>query len=224
MKTRMRGEERHAAIVHSAIHLFAEKGFRGATTRELASALGVTEPVLYRHFQTKRDLYRAIIEAKARQASERADTLRKEAESGDDRLFVTRLGESILQRYEKDPEMTRLLLYISLEGHELAGQFFERVFSDFYRVVLEYIRRRIQAGAFRQMDAEVAARGLIGMIAYHGLVEQLFPGYFQKRSRQRVAREMAALFLDGVQRPEEPKPPAPRRDSANSSSSHSTAS
>ena len=64
MKTRMRGEERYAAIVRCAIRLFAEKGFRGATTRELASALGVTEPVLYRHFPTKRDLYNAIIEAK----------------------------------------------------------------------------------------------------------------------------------------------------------------
>jgi len=198
MKTRMRGEERHAAIVRTAIHLFAEKGFRGTTTRELASALGVTEPVLYQHFQTKRDLYRAIIEDKARQASERVHTLQRYAEAGDDRLFFTRLGELILQRYEKDPGMTRLLLFSSLEGHELAGTFFERVFTDFYHLVLDYIRQRIQAGAFRPVDPEIAARGLIGMIAYHGLVEQLFPGYFKKRSRQRVAREMAEVFLSGV--------------------------
>jgi len=74
MKTRMRGEERHAAIVRCAIRLFAEKGFRGATTRELAASVGVTEPVLYQHFETKRDLYAAIIEAKARLASEPAMT------------------------------------------------------------------------------------------------------------------------------------------------------
>ena len=97
MKTRMRGEERYAAIVRSAIRLFAEKGFRGATTRELASALGVTEPVLYRHFPTKRDLYNAIIEAKAEQASERVHTLRRYAEAGDDKTFFTRLGELILE-------------------------------------------------------------------------------------------------------------------------------
>ena len=64
--------------------------------------------------------------------------------------------------------------------------------------MLDYIRRRIRAGAFRRVDPEIAARGLIGMIAYHGLVEQLFPGYFKKRSRQRVAREMADVFLGGV--------------------------
>lgn len=198
MKTRMRGEERHAAIVRSAIHLFAEKGFRGATTRELASALGVTEPVLYQHFRTKRDLYNAIIEAKAQQASERVDALRRFVEAADDQAFFTRLGELILERYEKDPETTRLLLFISLEGHELAGHFFERVFRDFYELVLAYISGRIRSGAFREVDPEIAARSLIGMIAYHGLVEQMFPGYFRKRSRRRVAREMAAVFLRGV--------------------------
>lgn len=198
MKTRMRGEERYAAIVRSAIRLFAEKGFRGATTRELASALGVTEPVLYRHFPTKRDLYNAIIEAKAEQASERVHTLRRYAEAGDDKTFFTRLGELILERYDEDPEATRLLLFISLEGHELAGPFFERVFRDFYELVLDYIRARVRSGAFRDVDAEIAARSLIGMIAYHGLVEQLFPAYFDKRSCRSVAREMAAIFLRGV--------------------------
>jgi AcrR family transcriptional regulator len=198
MKTRMRGEERHAAIVHSAIHLFAEKGFRGATTRELAASLGVTEPVLYQHFKTKRDLYAAMIEAKAQQITARVSKMRPYAESGDDRLFFTRLAEQILERYHEDPETTRLLLFISLEGHELAGQFFERVFTDFYELVLEYIRGRIRAGAFREVDPEIAARGLIGMIGYHGLVEQLFPRYFAKRSRRQVAREMASIFLNGI--------------------------
>ena len=198
MKTRMRGEERHAAIVRSAIHLFAEKGFRGATTRELASSLGVTEPVLYQHFKTKRHLYGAIIEAKARQASERVHSLRPFAESCDDRLFFTRLAEIILRRYENDPETTRLLLFSSLEGHELAGHFFDRMFSDFYDLVLDYIRRRVRSGAFRGVDPEIAARGLIGMIGYHGLVEQLFPGYFSKRSRRRLAKEMVSIFLRGV--------------------------
>jgi AcrR family transcriptional regulator len=198
MKTRMRGEERHAAIVRSAIHLFAEKGFRGATTRELASSLGVTEPVLYQHFKTKRDLYGAIIEAKARQASERVHSLRPFAEAGDDRAFFTRLAEQILRRYDTDPETTRLLLFSSLEGHELSGHFFERMFSDFYELVLEYIRRRIRDGAFRGVDAEIAARGLIGMLGYHGLVELLFPGYFARRSRRRVAQEMVSIFLSGI--------------------------
>ena len=213
MKTRMRAAERQAAIVRSAIQLFAEKGFRGATTRELASALGVTEPVLYQHFRTKRDLYSAIIEAKARQASERVDRLRPYAETSDDRTFFMRLAELILERYETDPEITRLLLFSSLERHELSELFFERVFADFYQLVSDYIGRRIRAGAFRKVDSEIAARGLIGMISYPGLLELLFPGRLGKPSRKRAVREMVEIFLRGIVAPVGEEPTAPKSQS-----------
>src|SRR3954447_16478045 len=108
MKVRMKSEERRNTIVQSAIHLFAEKGFRGTTTRELAAAAGVTEPVLYQHFRTKSDLYSAIIEAKAAEVSDSAARLDDHAELTDDRAFFGALGEIILRRYQDDPELSRL--------------------------------------------------------------------------------------------------------------------
>lgn len=41
--------------------LFARRGFGGATTSELAKAAGVTEPIIYRHFQSKKELFMAVI-------------------------------------------------------------------------------------------------------------------------------------------------------------------
>ena len=200
MKVRMKSEERRAAIVRSAIHLFAEKGFRGATTRELAAAAGVTEPVLYQHFRAKRDLYSAIIEAKAAEVSEHAGELRQLAQSGDDRAFFGMMGDVILRRYEKDPELNRLLFFSSLERHELSDLFFERLYASFYQLVTGYIRRRIREGGFCKVNAEIAARGLIGMISYHGLVALLFPGRFKVSSRRHVVDEMVGVFLGGIVR------------------------
>jgi AcrR family transcriptional regulator len=192
----------------------------------LASSLGVSEPVLYQHFRTKQDLYRAIIELKAAEVSEHAAELKQLALGEDDRRFFTRLGELILERYEADPELFRIVYFSCLERHELSDLFFEHLFANFYKMVAGYIRRRIRAGAFRAVNAEMAARGAIGMMSYHGLVRLLFPGKLRKPDRRRVVMEMVAIFLGGIaaQRPEEPKPPAPRRDSAKSPSTHSTAS
>ena len=67
--------ERRQAIIEAAAGLFAEKGFRGVTTRELAQAVGVSEPVLYQHFQTKRDIYEAIVESKSCQMQSRFQPL-----------------------------------------------------------------------------------------------------------------------------------------------------
>lgn len=198
MGLRMKGGERRAAIVTSAIRLFAEKGFRGATTRELAAGLGVTEPVLYQHFRTKRDLYRAIIETKAAEASEQAAALLRLAREDDDRAFFTTLGETILERYQSDPDTFRLLYYSCLENDELAELFFDRLVLDLYKLVSGYIRRRIRAGAFRKVNPQIAARGVIGMLSYHGQIALLYPGRFGRQNRRRVAAELVEVFLHGI--------------------------
>lgn len=56
---RLRPEERHRDIVDKAADFFAEHGFDGAT-RELATHIGVTQPLLYRYFPTKESLVREV--------------------------------------------------------------------------------------------------------------------------------------------------------------------
>lgn len=57
---RMSAQERREAILQAAMPLFAERGFDAVTTREVAEAAGVSEALLYRHFEGKAGLYEAI--------------------------------------------------------------------------------------------------------------------------------------------------------------------
>ena len=56
----MRAEDRKLAIVKAALPLFARKGFAETTTKDLASAAGVSEPLIYKHFPSKEALYLEI--------------------------------------------------------------------------------------------------------------------------------------------------------------------
>jgi AcrR family transcriptional regulator len=56
--TRVRRQD----ILIAAEKLFSEKGFKGATTKELAARAGVHEVILFRHFTNKRELYRATLD------------------------------------------------------------------------------------------------------------------------------------------------------------------
>jgi AcrR family transcriptional regulator len=60
---RLPAAERRQALVDTALRVFAEGSYRGTTTAEIAREAGVSEPILYRHFASKRDLYLACIEA-----------------------------------------------------------------------------------------------------------------------------------------------------------------
>ena len=57
---KLSGNERRAAIVKAVREVFAEKGFDGTTTRELAAAAGVSEALLFKHFPNKEALYSAM--------------------------------------------------------------------------------------------------------------------------------------------------------------------
>lgn len=62
MATRLPAEERKAAVLDCACGIFSTGSYRGTTTAEIARVAGVTEPVLYRHFASKRALYLAVLE------------------------------------------------------------------------------------------------------------------------------------------------------------------
>lgn len=63
---RLSADERKQAIVDAVRDVFAEKGFDGTTTRELAKAAGVSEALLYKHFPSKESLYTAMLDACAK--------------------------------------------------------------------------------------------------------------------------------------------------------------
>ena len=194
---RLPASERRQAIIKEAIRLFSDKGFRGTTTRELASAVGVSEPVIYQHFATKKDLYVAIIESKSQQVQDQVEFW-TEVRTKDDRAAFFALGKLIWQWYEDDRELTRLLFFSALEGHELSDLFFTRHASGFLRVVSDHIRSRIGAGAFHPIDAETQAWAFIGMVAHHAESIAVFRFDPTPRPREEVLFEMVDIFLRGV--------------------------
>ncbi len=61
-RPRLSAEERRKAVLDSACRVFFKTSYRGATTAEIAREAGITEPILYRHFGSKRDLYLACLD------------------------------------------------------------------------------------------------------------------------------------------------------------------
>src|SRR6202043_2614544 len=61
-RPRLTAGERRQAVLEAACQAFFKKSYRGATTAEIAREAGITEPILYRHFGSKRDLYLACLD------------------------------------------------------------------------------------------------------------------------------------------------------------------
>jgi AcrR family transcriptional regulator len=119
---RMPADQRRQQLFEVARERFAQQGFHATSMDEIAEAAGVTKPVLYQHFPSKRALYVDLLEETGRQllstlaeATEHAESLRDRVEIGfrayfrfavgDRSAFLFLLGTSL----RSDPEFARIV-------------------------------------------------------------------------------------------------------------------
>jgi AcrR family transcriptional regulator len=191
--------DRRQEILSAAIELFAKKGFRGTTTRDLATQADVNEAIIFRHFNTKEELYSAILQHKVGESSDsRFEELERLAKEDDDEKFFTTLGNAFMERHEKDTTFLRLLLFSALEGHQLSDMF---IASLTRKPSLIYIQKRMDDGAFRPMNPQLAAQAFLGMFASFVLWQEIFGlKKNQPYDRDEVVRTFVSIFLNGMKK------------------------
>ncbi len=199
IRPRLSGPQRRAAILEVAIEVFSQKGFRGTTTRELAAAVGVSEPVLYQHFATKRALYEAILDIRDQVTTgEVASELEKHIDSGDSRAFFTLLARIGLAWYCNDPRYARLLVFSALEKHELSDLFYERQVTVFYDWVTRHINKQVRRRKMRRVNALLAARIFAGMVSHQGMIFAIYHPGDLADSEEHIVKSIVDIFLQGI--------------------------
>jgi AcrR family transcriptional regulator len=190
--------DRRQEILIAAMELFAKKGFRGTTTRDLASEADVNEAIIFRHFNNKEELYTAILEYKVGEAqTPRMEELERLMKGTDDEAVFTALGRAFMERHEKDSTFIRLLLFSALEGHQLSEMFIASMTAR--KPFSNYIQKRINEGAFRPMNPMLAARAFFGMFSSFLMWQEIF-GFkkTQPYDREEVVRTFVSIFLKGM--------------------------
>ena len=202
MPPRLTASDRRQQILEVAFGLFARKGYDGATTRQIAEEAGINEALLFRHFSSKEKLYWTMIEEVCQPRGRRQRIQNLLDAGGTDFEVFQGIARDILARTPRDRQLTRLLWFTALENHELSARFFRTFIADYYEAFASYIRRRIRLGVFRKADPLVAARGFLGMVAYHFLIQEFFSGeQYQKFDSEEVADTLAGIWLAGMQTP-----------------------
>ena len=158
-------------IADEALTLFAAKGFRGTTVKDIADAVGIKDASLYKHFKSKKEILNTIVEEAYVHMGNMSDSLG--IPSGDGSLedaaeffrginseTIIALGKEVFKFYLTDGYMSRFWKLANLE------QYNNRDFYELYRRLfteegIEYQKNlfaeMIRMGAFREGDPEVMA-------------------------------------------------------------------
>jgi TetR/AcrR family transcriptional regulator len=164
-RERLTSEKRKAKIIDAALSLFAEKGFNGTKTKEIAEAAGTSEPLIFWHFKSKEEIYREALKTLFGSHPILPDIEKKIAQKDDQAVFKE-LALHVISHNRKDRRISRLAIFSALEGFPLA----EIVHQDdeigptLPEILGGYIKQRIDDGAFQEQNAEIAAQIFVDLI------------------------------------------------------------
>ncbi|MHC4948742.1 MAG: TetR/AcrR family transcriptional regulator [Planctomycetota bacterium] len=194
---RMRAEERRRQLLEVAADLFARRGYRGTTTAELARAAGISEPILYRHFENKLDLFVTLLDEVGREVIE---AWKKAMEGVDDpveRLRVLLAGNPAT--HERGQGVYRVIFQAmtDLEQDPAIAAALRRHLGMLHRFVADQLRSLQGIGVVRDDEgAGPLAWVLVDVAIGHGMISPLRAGG-PSRSGRAEMQQMVEELLRG---------------------------
>ena len=199
-KKRLTAEERRRQIVKVAMRLFSMRGFKGTTTREIAERAKISEATIFKHFAKKEHLYSAIIDMQCNDR-EGQSLLVKRLEGKDGREAFMAIALFLLQTHQKDPTFMKLLMFSALEGHKLSDIFIKTRGLETLDYLAGYIAKLMKDGAFKKVDARLAARAFLGMVVHYSMMQEIYGmKKFLKIPPQKTAETFVEIFFEGMKR------------------------
>ena len=194
MVKRLSADERRASIIEVAKRLFAQNGFHGVSIDEIVKAVGVSPAILYRHFNSKEELYEAVLHEFSCTRESYVETV-VEDDIGFENVLrgMTRVFVSSIV---KNPDLLKMELHSQLEGSDASREFFLNRWKSFTDYI-EYNLAELQTqGRIDEINVKVAALMYQGMIREVLLLKCLQAGdRFEHVSIDDLVNQLIDLFL-----------------------------
>jgi AcrR family transcriptional regulator len=161
-------------ILATAASLFAQSGYAGVSTRDVASAAAVNEVTIYRHYPRKRDLYMAVLETELQRVHLRGDLLSRIAQAQDARTALRRTFDLIATIAAEDPQLLRLMQFSALEIGEDIEPLLQQHLGEFIEVVARYLDHWIRKGELRCTNSKILIFNLMAIVVSHDFLHRVF--------------------------------------------------
>jgi AcrR family transcriptional regulator len=186
-------------LIQAAVRVFSEKGFSGASTREIARRARVNPTTLFRIFNSKEQLHAAAVDyvIAGLHVRKQIDAL---AQRGDPATkFIAGVIKTLVDANFSTPEVQRILLNAALERSEIAFTAVWERLVPIVKCVEAHLAGYMARGELRKTDPLIAARLIIGAAVYHyQLYELLGAKKVAHFSQADLSNAFADIFYVGL--------------------------
>jgi AcrR family transcriptional regulator len=197
---RRRKDARPAEIIDAALSVFAENGYAAARLEEIARRAGVSKAALYLYFETKEDLFRAVVKTAIAPGFER---VRAAADSFDGPLaeltpmLLPAMAAMIAE--SRIPALVKMVIGESRNFPDLARIWHDDLLAPAIATFAGVIARAQKRGEVRPGDPRLYVFSLIGPMLATMLYRSVFDGISKDPpALNDMAAQHAGVFLTGA--------------------------
>jgi len=188
-KRRLTADARRQAILDAAKKVFGAHGYHATTTRDIAAAAGVSEALLYQHFDGKRQLFEHVVHGAAGELERRIEA----ATAGADPLLHAL--QAFFEFVEEEAALYRVFFRQALQ----ADPAFEHLYAELSGRLLDLVGRSLgREGLSDGTHAEMVAHALGGMVGELALWWLESRTYDRDHMVAQAARMGRAIYLSEV--------------------------
>lgn len=189
-----------AAIMNAAVEVFRQKGFSGATTKEIAQLANISEGAIFRHFSNKMEILYEVVNHVIPMIG--IETLQKTIEDSKD-MDVRRALRNILQdrfiTIDKSKLLIRIILTEIQYDEKLREIYMNRVYQPLRELIKGFIMERIERGELKKKPPELFFNMIFSYVLFAIVNPELLENLKQQNLfNKSAAEELADVLLDGI--------------------------
>lgn len=186
-------------IIHAALEVFADKGLHGATVVEIAKVAGITGGALYRYFDSKEEIFQAVVDdhTSTIQALDMVRELIPELEPKTALKFIAR---GMFLFVYSDWDFIRMVIGESVKNPDAASPFLDKVLNPSRDFVRECVELWKEKGLLKEeVDPVLATSAFLGMLGYLLVEKDIFKyPKLEGVELTDLLDKYVAMFLEGI--------------------------
>lgn len=190
---RLTKELRKEKLLQVAAELFIEKGYHQTTTKEISKAAGITEPVIYRHFSSKHELFFEVIYKIAGQAIDDFD-FNEEMEFD---IFLEKFIYMHMENINKHFKSIKFLFAQILQDEKIKKYYLQNFLPKMFNLFSPYLKN-INKKKLNSYSVSFNFLTLGGILMAFELAEGLFGFNPEGLSREEMSKRLAKVYLRAI--------------------------
>jgi len=190
-------------ILDAATKIFAQKGYEGGRTSDIAKEAKIAEGTIFRYFKTKKDLLVGLliplmVKFFRPLMFKSLETIMDNEKNESINVVLKNIMIDRIALIKRNSPLIKTVMVESIYHPELLDPLQKKIIPKTIPIVDKFFEENIQKGNLRDIDPRLMTRSLISLVAGFSILSNTFPEVFTNEGDEKEIEKIVDILINGI--------------------------